>query len=90
MVPGSSRSFVASSTHHGRHVVVASDKLDVAVAEADGEHAQPRGRGRGRGRLLARLRGRGEVRVPLLHVELLAVPLEVRDGRVGGKGDLGH
>ena len=69
-------------THHGGEVVVAGDQPDVPVLGADGEDAHPVG---GLG-LEPRPVPRGLL--PLLHVELFAVPLKVCDGRVGADGHL--
>lgn len=69
-------------THHGREVIVAGDQPDVPVLGADGEDTHP---GDGLG---FEPRPVAPGLLPLLHVELLTVPLKVRDGRVGADGDL--
>ena len=69
-------------THHWREVIVAGDQPDVPILGADGEDAHP-----GDGlRLDPRPVAPGLL--PLLHIELLTVPLEVRDRCVGADGDL--
>ena len=67
------------SSYHRRNIVVAVDELDVAVVEGDRQDAHPVGG--------SAVRERHQL-LPLLHVELLTVPLEVSDGDVGGEGDL--
>ena len=67
------------SSHHRRNIVVAVDELDVPVVEGDSQDAHPVG--------WAALGERHQL-LPLLHVELLAVPLEVPHGDVGAEGDL--
>ena len=71
-------------TYHGGEVIIAGHQSDVPVLGADGEDTHPVG---GLG-LEPRPVPRGLL--PLLHVELLAVPLKVCDGRVRADGHLAH
>ena len=65
--------------HHWSDIVVAVDEFDVPVVEADSQDTHPVGGSAVR---------ESHHLLPLLHVELLTVPLKVRDGNVRCEGDL--
>ena len=67
-------------SHHGGHVIITCDKLDVTILETYRQHTESR-----HGRFW--LRQTRDI-ISLLHVELLTVPLQVHNGHVGGEGDL--